>query len=80
MIHLRSAGDTGSKAERGTKALRLLCSFLIHRKSEAFPMYDVIIIGCGVVGAATAYRLARCRLRVAVLEAQNDVEIGRAHV
>lgn len=39
-------------------------------------MYDVIIIGCGVVGAATAYRLARCRLRVAVLEAQNDVANG----
>ena len=35
-------------------------------------MYDVIIIGCGVVGAATAYRLARCRLRVAVLEARVD--------
>ena len=30
-------------------------------------MYDVIVIGCGVVGAATAYRLARYRLRTAVL-------------
>ena len=36
-------------------------------------MYDVAIIGCGVVGAAAAYRLARCRLRVLVLEAGNDV-------
>ena len=26
-------------------------------------MYDVAIIGCGVVGAAAAYRLGRCRLR-----------------
>ena len=26
-------------------------------------MYDVIIIGCGVVGAATAYQLAKYRLR-----------------
>lgn len=39
-------------------------------------MYDVLIIGCGVVGAATAYRLARYDLRIAVLEAQNDVANG----
>ena len=39
-------------------------------------MYDVIIIGCGVVGAATAYQLARYRLRTLVLEAQNDVANG----
>ena len=39
-------------------------------------MYDVIIIGCGVIGAATARRLARCRGKVAVLEAQNDVANG----
>ena len=36
-------------------------------------MYDVIIIGCGVTGAAAAYQLSRYRLRVAVLEAQNDI-------
>ena len=30
-------------------------------------MYDVIIIGCGVVGAATAYQLAKYRLRTLVL-------------
>ena len=36
-------------------------------------MYDVVIIGCGVVGAATAYRLARYDLRTLVLEANNDV-------
>lgn len=39
-------------------------------------MYDVLIIGCGVVGAATAYRLSRYRLRTAVLEKQNDVANG----
>ena len=39
-------------------------------------MYDVILIGCGVVGAATAYQLARYDLKVAVLEAQNDVANG----
>lgn len=39
-------------------------------------MYDVIIIGCGVTGAACAYNLARYDLRVAVLEAKNDVAAG----
>ena len=38
--------------------------------------YDVIIIGCGVTGAATAYMLSRYQLKVAVLEAENDVAVG----
>ncbi|MDO5138842.1 MAG: FAD-dependent oxidoreductase, partial [Oscillospiraceae bacterium] len=38
--------------------------------------YDVIIIGCGVTGAAAAYMLSKYRLNVAVLEAENDVAIG----
>ena len=36
-------------------------------------MLDVIIIGCGVTGAACAYTLSRYRLRTAILEANNDV-------
>ena len=39
-------------------------------------MYDVVIIGCGVVGASTAYELARYKLRVAVLEAAADIAAG----
>ena len=39
-------------------------------------MYDVVIIGCGVVGAAAAYELARYKLRVAVLEAAADIAAG----
>ena len=39
-------------------------------------MYDVIIIGCGVVGAACAYELSRYELSVAVLEKSNDVANG----
>ena len=39
-------------------------------------MYDVVIIGCGVTGAATAYELSRYDLRIAVLEAENDVATG----
>ena len=38
--------------------------------------YDVVIIGCGVVGADCAYELAKYALRVCVLEASNDVANG----
>lgn len=36
-------------------------------------MYDVAIIGCGVVGASAAYLLSKYHLSVAVLEKENDV-------
>ena len=36
-------------------------------------MYDVAIIGCGVIGAATAYALSRYENKVVILEAENDV-------
>ena len=39
-------------------------------------MYDVVIVGCGVIGAACAYTLSRYRLKVAVLEKSNDVANG----
>ncbi len=39
-------------------------------------MVDVIIIGCGIVGAAAAYRLSRCQASVLVLEKENDVACG----
>ncbi|MDT2639936.1 NAD(P)/FAD-dependent oxidoreductase [Enterococcus dongliensis] len=39
-------------------------------------MYDVIIIGCGIVGAATAYELSKYQLNTLVLEAENDVSLG----
>ena len=39
-------------------------------------MQDVIIIGCGVTGAACAYQLSRYQLRVAVLESRSDVAAG----
>ena len=38
--------------------------------------YDVIIIGCGVTGAACAYALSRYDLRIGILEASNDVANG----
>lgn len=39
-------------------------------------MYDVTVIGCGVVGAAIAYELSKRKLRVLVLERENDVAMG----
>lgn len=39
-------------------------------------MADVIIIGCGVVGAATAYYLSRYDLDAVILEKENDVAMG----
>lgn len=36
-------------------------------------MYDVAIVGCGVIGAAAAYALSHYDNRVVVLEAENDV-------
>lgn len=40
-------------------------------------MYDVVIIGCGIVGAATAYELSKYQLKVLVLEAEDDVSMGQ---
>ena len=39
-------------------------------------VFDVIVIGCGVSGAAIAYELSRYDLNVAVLEKENDVATG----
>ncbi len=39
-------------------------------------MYDVAIIGCGVIGAATAYELSRYNVKIAVFEKENDVADG----
>ncbi len=39
-------------------------------------MYDVIIIGCGISGAAIAYELSKYNLEVAMLEKENDVSTG----
>ncbi|MBC8535495.1 NAD(P)/FAD-dependent oxidoreductase [Feifania hominis] len=36
-------------------------------------MYDAVIIGCGVIGAATAYELSHYRFQTLVLERDNDV-------
>ena len=39
-------------------------------------MYDVLIIGCGIVGAATAFELSKYQLRVGIVERENDVANG----
>ena len=39
-------------------------------------IYDVAIIGAGVIGALTARELSRYQLRTALLEAENDLAMG----
>ena len=39
-------------------------------------MFDIVIIGCGIIGAATAYELAKYNISVAVLEKENDVAVA----
>ena len=39
-------------------------------------MFDVIVIGCGIVGAAAAFELVRFGLDILVLERENDVAMG----
>ena len=39
-------------------------------------MYDVLIIGCGITGAAAAFELSKYKLRVGILERENDVAMG----
>ena len=39
-------------------------------------MYDVAIIGCGVIGAAAAFELSKYDMRLLVLEKENDVAMG----
>lgn len=45
-------------------------------QKEMVTMYDVIIIGAGVVGCAAAHSLSRYNLKVAVLEKGADVATG----
>lgn len=39
-------------------------------------MYDIAIIGCGIVGAAAAHELSKYHLSVCILEKENDVADG----
>ncbi|MGK0469473.1 FAD-dependent oxidoreductase, partial [Clostridium sp.] len=39
-------------------------------------MYDVVIIGAGVIGASIARDLSRYNLKVALLEKEDDVTTG----
>jgi len=39
-------------------------------------MYDVLIIGCGIVGSSVAYELSKYKLSIAVVERFNDVANG----
>ena len=38
--------------------------------------YDVIVVGCGVIGAAAAFELSKYELKVGIIEKENDVSLG----
>ncbi len=46
------------------------------KRKEIFMVYDVVIIGAGVTGAAVARELSRYKAEVCVLEAGEDVCSG----
>ena len=39
-------------------------------------MYDVVIIGAGVVGAMTARTLSKYNLKICIVDKENDVAMG----
>ena len=39
-------------------------------------MFDVLIIGAGIIGCATAYKLSQFNLNVLLLDKENDVSLG----
>ncbi len=39
-------------------------------------MFDVVIIGGGVIGAATAFKLSKYNLKIGLLEKENDIALG----
>ncbi len=47
-----------------------------HRAEQRADVYDVAVIGAGVVGTAIGRQLARYRLRAVLLERSNDVGTG----
>ena len=58
------------------RSVCLPCSFLHRRITGGWNMYDVAIIGAGVVGSAIARELARYRVKACVIEREEDVCSG----
>lgn len=44
--------------------------------SGGISVYDVLIIGCGITGAAAAFMLSKYRLKIGILEQENDIAQG----
>jgi len=57
------------------------CSGVVFKVKGDRPVYDVIVIGAGVTGGFVARELLRYKLKVALLEKNNDVccEVTRAN-
>ena len=47
-----------------------------NEKKEELKMYDIVVIGAGVVGGMVARRLAKYKLNICMLEKENDVAMG----
>ena len=47
-----------------------------EKLKEEARKFDVLVIGCGIVGAAAAFELSKYDFKVGVLERENDVALG----
>ncbi len=47
-----------------------------NKSRKAKTMYDIVVIGAGVVGGTIAHELAKYQLKLCILEKENDVAMG----
>ena len=64
------------ESKEGTGVWFVRFALLFYMESRDRNMYDVAIIGCGVIGAATAFELSKYKLHTLILEKENDVAMG----
>ncbi len=64
------------ESKEGTTVCLCIAYALLYYKKVGRKMYDVCIVGCGVIGAATAFELSKYQLKTLVLEKENDIAMG----
>ena len=75
-IATRTAAKTATRTATRTAAKTATRTATRTSARTARDAYDVVVVGAGVVGAATARELARFHLRIVVLEAGLDLACG----